>query len=65
MEFLKYSPFNQHQLLIISFLMARETALTIFKKLINQITFIWGFGTFKKKKDGRILRSGNLFQAAR
>lgn len=49
MEFLKYSPFNQHQLLIISFLMARETALTIFKKLINQITFIWGFGTFLKK----------------
>lgn len=45
MEFLKYSPFNQHQLLIISSLIARKKALTI---LISQITFIWDSETFLK-----------------
>lgn len=44
MEFLKYSPFNQHQLLIISSLIARKKALTIFKKLISQVTF---YGTLR------------------
>ena len=48
MEFLKYSPFNQHQLLIISSLIARKKALTVFKKLISQVTFIWDSETFFK-----------------